>query len=130
VAGSIDLESRIRRLDKATAELTDVVATIDWLYACSDPSIELIEATRAIHGALNAVGALDGSLSTQLAQPPGRAMSSGNGDARLRSEAKGWAPAPGSAPISILYDDLLEPMSVRPDGEKTPPTNTAEVRNG
>ena len=127
MAGSMDLESRTECLGKATAELTEVAAIIDWLSDCSSPSIELIEATRAIHGALNAVGALDASLSdAQSARRPGRAISSGNGDASLRSEAGTWAPAPGSAPISILYDDLLEPIRARPNGEKTSPTSTAD----
>lgn len=128
MAGSIDLESRTELLGKATAELTDVAATIDWLYDCSNPSVELIEATRAIHGALNAVGALGASLSDARSAPlRDRVMSSGK--ASLRSEPRSWAPAPGSALMSILYDDLVEPMKVRPDGEKMPPNSTAEASN-
>ena len=129
VAGSIDLGSHAELLRRATVELVDVAATIDRLYDCSNHSMELIEATRAIHGALNAVGALSASLSdAQSAQPRGQAVFSGNGDVSLPSEARSWAaPAPGSTPISILYDDLLEPIPVRSDGEKTPRTSRAEA---
>jgi histidinol phosphatase-like enzyme len=89
VADSMDLVRRTELLGRATAELSDVAATIDWLCDCSNPSIELIEATRAVHGALNAVGALGDSLSdVQSAFPRGRAFSSGNGDVGRRSEPR------------------------------------------
>ena len=120
MAGSIDLGSRAELLGRATVELVDVSTTIDRLYDCSNHSMELIEATRAIHVALNAVGALSASLSdAQSARPRGQAVSSGNGDVSLRSEARSWAaPTPGSTPTSYLYADLLEPIRVTPDGEK------------
>lgn len=128
MAGSMDLKNRAERLGKAAAELTDIAATIDWLYDCSDPSMELIEATRAVHGALSVLGTLSASLSDALtAQPPGRAMSSGNGDVSRRTETRSSASA--SVPISILYDDLLEPIRASSDGEKTPPTSAAEARS-
>lgn len=124
MTSSMDFESREELLRKATSELTDVATAIDRLYDCSNPSMELIEATRAIHGALSAVGALDASLSDARSSPPlGGAVSSSNGDVSLRFEARSWvAHAPDSIPISILYNDLLEPTRVRPDSEKTLPT--------
>ena len=127
MAGPLDLESPTERLHKAKVELADVAATIDWLYDCPHPSMELIEATRAIHGALNAVGALNASLSDdQSARPPVVGLRPGAGNASLRSEARSWTSTPGSPTISILYDDLLEPINS--DDEETPRTGTSEAR--
>jgi hypothetical protein len=130
VAGSIDLGSRAEILGRATVELFDVAASLDRLYDCTSHSVELIEATRAIHVALNAVSALSASLSdVQSSWPRGQAASLGRADVRARFEVKSWARGPGSAPISILYDDLLEPIRSATTGEKEPWTSTGEARN-
>ena len=126
VAGSIGRGSRAELLGRATGELADIAMTIDRLYDCSSHSIELIEATRAIHVALNAVGALSASLGNphpasarvEEVTPVGEDVSPRTGP------TSSAAPAPCSTPISILYDDLLEPIGARSDGEKTPPTST------
>jgi len=117
-------------LGRATLELFHVAASIDRLYDCSSHSVELIEAIRAIHVALNAVGALSASLSEiQSSWPRGHKGSWEQIEVSPPSEAKGSATEPRSAPISILYDDLLEPMRSASTGEKERQANTAEARN-
>jgi hypothetical protein len=106
--------------------LFHVAASIDRLYDCSSHSVELIEATRAIHVALNAVGALSTSLSdVQSSWPRSQAASLGRADVSVQSETKSSATALGSNPISILYDDLLEPLRSAPTGEKGQRTSMA-----
>ncbi len=64
MAGSTDLEYPGELLCQARAEFISVAAMIDCLDDTSHPSIELIEAKRAIHSALMALGALGDALDT------------------------------------------------------------------
>jgi hypothetical protein len=58
-------------LDEAIAALTDAAGVIDALCATSSPSIELLEASLAVHKALVALvdGGGDAVLSTWAARP-------------------------------------------------------------
>ena len=47
---------------KATADLISIGAMVECLYDPSHPSMELLEAKRAIHNALVALGAWSGAL--------------------------------------------------------------------
>jgi hypothetical protein len=127
VAGSTDLGKPGELLGKANAELTDVAATIDWLCDCSNPSIELIEATRAIHGALIALAALGASLND--AAHRAQVMIPRKADASQRFVARPPATCLGSVPISILYDDLLVPMKVISADEPARPASTSGAKS-
>ena len=117
-------------MGKASAELTDVAATIDWLCDCSDPSIELIEATRAVHGALIALGALGASLERRSANcAPTQAMNPRKRDASKQSVARRPATCLGSAPISILYDDPIVPMWGMTEVEQARPAGTSGAKS-
>ncbi len=127
VADTKDHGNRAELLEKATAQLSEVAAAIDSLFDLSNPSIELIEATRIIHGAINAVDALRVSLcDVQTAPLRCRARSVG-GDVRLRPNVSSSASAPGATPVSILYDDILEPMSGGAEGERTCSTSMSRA---
>jgi len=54
-------------LDKATTDLISVAAIIDCIYDPSHPSMELLEAKRAVHNALVVLGAWDGAGTSTLA---------------------------------------------------------------
>jgi hypothetical protein len=117
-------------LCEATAELVGVAATIDALCDSSMPSIELIEANRAIHSALIALGALGALENAPPSDPLSRnqRITPRKGDIGRRSVARRPAVPLGSTPISILYDDLLVPMRGLIDGDQARPAGTTGAR--
>ena len=128
MTGSTDVSKPCELLGKATAELSDVAAIVDGLTRVSEPTMELIEAKRAVHSALVSLGALDAairSVAPAEVSPRGPCVSQeGKGAGRPRV-AKWSAPLPGSESppgsesVSILYDDLLVPMNLAPRREGT-----------
>jgi hypothetical protein len=123
MTGATEVGGPCEVLARATAELLDVAGIVESLIRVSEPTIELIEAKRAVHGALVSLHALDsaiGSVSPAETTPQGQRVSLG-GNRASRPPVVGWSvPPPDSVPVSILYDDLLVPMNVASPGPRTP----------
>lgn len=97
-------------LGQAKADLRKVADTIDGLCLHMD-STETIEAKRAIHAALIALGSL-GDLLCE-ASPASRrtpAIIPRNEDENRGSVTRFRVSSPGSPSISIIYNDLLAPV--------------------
>ena len=62
MTGSTDVRKPCELLGRATAELSDVATIVDRLTRVSEPTMELIEAKRAVHTALVSLHALDAAI--------------------------------------------------------------------
>jgi hypothetical protein len=115
VASWTDRGSPGECLGRAKAQLIDVADTIKSMRDCSRVSIELIEATRAIHTALIALGALEESLDDAPSGPYRARTTSRNGEVSQRTVTRLLTASPGpAAATSLLDDDLLEPIETCP----------------